>query len=262
MLEFDFRNGSLRRKYDGLKYALKCVEDVTYELSLLEVEGGAVTDADGALLKRARLSPEAEAVSLICDEELDAIRARMDTYDKQREEVIKQSRDVQKLAKQAIFSVHRGNLQESAAKLDQAKKIASTILAITDPNPTLRTGAFSNSLEEWAEGALTLEWKANKRIMTKQEMGCINTHEYIGALSDFTGEIGRLAVASASMRDLDAVRDVMQADVAISAGIMQLVGAGGGKYSKKSDAISTNLKKVEDTVSFAVAVVVVVVVVL
>jgi hypothetical protein len=36
MLEFDFRNGPLRRKYDGLKYCLKTIEDISFELSLHE----------------------------------------------------------------------------------------------------------------------------------------------------------------------------------------------------------------------------------
>ena len=36
MLEFDFRNGPIRRKYDGLKYALKTIEDIVYEISLVE----------------------------------------------------------------------------------------------------------------------------------------------------------------------------------------------------------------------------------
>ena len=35
-LEFDFRNGHLRRKYDGLKYVIKTIEDITYELSLVQ----------------------------------------------------------------------------------------------------------------------------------------------------------------------------------------------------------------------------------
>lgn len=33
-LQFDFRNGSLRKKYDSLKYVLKNLENTLYELSL------------------------------------------------------------------------------------------------------------------------------------------------------------------------------------------------------------------------------------
>jgi len=40
-------------------------------------------------------------------------------------------------------------------------------------HPTLRPGAFSNSLEEWAEGAMTLEWAEKQRVMTMEEMKVI-----------------------------------------------------------------------------------------
>ena len=33
-LKFDFRNGALRKKYDGLKYTLKKMENTLYEMSL------------------------------------------------------------------------------------------------------------------------------------------------------------------------------------------------------------------------------------
>jgi len=263
MLEFDFRNGPLRRKYDGLKYALKGVEDVLYELSLLHKDGPAVvtesTELPDSKRKRsegngdgsgAGASSSMEALTdinpLIDGAELDAIRARMDAYDKLREDVIKQSRDVQKFAKQAIFAVHRGTLEEAQKKLDEAKRIALLILSTISEQPALRAGSLSNSLEEWAEGAMTLEWVRSSRIMTRSDMPFVNTNEYVGALSDFTGEIGRLAVAAASKRDLVSVRRVLQADVAIYAGLMQV--NVGGKYTKKCEAVATNLKKVEDVV--------------
>jgi predicted translin family RNA/ssDNA-binding protein len=110
--------------------------------------------------------------------------------------------------------------------------------------PQLRPGAFSNSIEEWGEGVLFLEWVKNKRIMGMTEMGLINSTEYVGALSDFTGEIGRLGVAAASRRDVAAVRAILQAIVAVAKGLMQLDTA--GRFNKKTDAVLTNLKKMED----------------
>lgn len=44
-LEFDFRNGNLRRKYDGLKYALRRVEDVTYEMVINASPSSVVLDS-------------------------------------------------------------------------------------------------------------------------------------------------------------------------------------------------------------------------
>lgn len=245
MLQMDFRNGPLRRKYDGLKYALKNIEDVTYELSLLESDG----DSQGPPTKKARTEDEAiDASTLIQVTEIDAIKERLETYDKLREGVIKDSRDVQKLSKQAIFSIHRGNLKQSTKQLDEALIKAKAIMLVVDKHPGLRWGAFSNSLEEWAEGVITLEWAKNGKVPSKKEVGddILNNHEYVGALSDFTGEIGRMAVASASKRDIDTVRKIQQAGISISQNLMQI--NTGGKFTKKVDAVNTNLRKVEDIV--------------
>jgi predicted translin family RNA/ssDNA-binding protein len=248
MLEFDFRNGPLRKKYDGLKYALKTIEDVMFELSMVDdnfIDGADTMNVDDGECPAKRAKLEA-AVDLLDVAAIDAIRQRMEAYDKLREEVIKQSRDVQKLSKQAIFAVHRGNLKDCRIKLDQAMAIAVKILVIVNEHPTLRQGAFGNSLEEWAEGAMTLEWAEKQVVMSMEDMKVVNYHEYIGALSDFSGEIGRMAVASAAKRDVESVRRVLQVDVAI-AGALMLVNTS-GRYTQKTNAVLMNLKKVEDIV--------------
>ena len=236
MLEFDFRNGQLRRKYDGLKYALKKLEDVSYELSL-------AAEPDANPLKKMKLDPED---SLICSAEIEQIRERMEAYDKLREELIKASRDVQKLSKQAIFAVHRGNLKESRQKLDQSRAIAQSILERMKDSISLRQGAVSNCIEEWAEGMLFLEWMTSRKLLTKAELGIVNDVEYVGGLSDFTGEIGRVAVAYATNRNIDGVKEVMQTDVIVLSALAELNVT--GRYSKKVDAVAMNLRKVEDIV--------------
>lgn len=47
--QFDFRNGALRKKFDGLKYTLKKLESTLYELSLTANLGFArdVAEPDG-----------------------------------------------------------------------------------------------------------------------------------------------------------------------------------------------------------------------
>jgi len=135
-LAFDFRNGPLRRKYDGLKYALRRLEDVLYELSL---GGGAAPPPDGA------------AAAQPCLASLEAVRARMEASDAARELVIKRSRDVQKGAKQAIFACHRGDAAKAAALLDAAAAAATEILqdpALVAKWPALRGGALGAALEE------------------------------------------------------------------------------------------------------------------
>lgn len=129
MLEFDFRNGHLRRKYDGLKYALKTIEEILFELSLVNLGQKSTniseeTDSTSLPIKKMRI----DEYSLVQVEDFNNIRVRMDSYDKERETVIKMSRDIQKLSKQSIFSVHRGNLQDAEQKTSDAKKIVDTLL--------------------------------------------------------------------------------------------------------------------------------------
>ena len=153
MLEFNFRNGPIRRKYDGLKYALKTIEDVVYEISLLDdipfttlekhtnendmpakkqkVEIDSKNDKS-EILGDVNTAVEIDEDSLLDVQAINTIRDRMETYDKLREDVIKQSRDVQKLSKLAIYSIHRGALKDSKMKLNQAMVFAMKIFEIVD----------------------------------------------------------------------------------------------------------------------------------
>jgi hypothetical protein len=45
LIKFDFKNGPLRQKYDGVKYAVKKLENILYEL----VVTGAENDETGML---------------------------------------------------------------------------------------------------------------------------------------------------------------------------------------------------------------------
>lgn len=236
MLEFDFRNGQLRRKYDGLKYALKKLEDISYEMSL-------IAEPEGQAIKKMRLEP---VESLICEVEMEQVRGRMELYDKLREDLIKGSRDVQKLSKQAIFAVHRGNFKESRNKLDQSRVMLESILDRMSNSASLRQGAVSNCIEEWAEGMLFLEWMTSRKMLTKEDLRFVNDVEYVGGLSDFTGEIGRVAVAYATNRNVDGVKEVMQTDAIILSALAELNVT--GRFTKKVDAVATNLRKVEDIV--------------
>jgi len=130
MIEFDFRNGPLRKKFDGIKWALKKLEEIIYELSLAE-------DDDGPLVKRMRQESEVQARgSLLNDAELNEIRARYEGVDKLREDVIKQARDVQKLSKQAVYSVHRNDINDASTKCIEAmnliKKISAKIAEVSN----------------------------------------------------------------------------------------------------------------------------------
>lgn len=93
---------------------------------------------------------------------------------------------------------------------------------------------------------MLLHWVQHHTIPSKNELGLVNDSEYIGGLSDFTGEIGRIAVMQAAKRDLDGVREIQQADIVVADFISQLNIA--NRFGKKLEAVNMNLRKVEDIV--------------
>lgn len=142
-LQFDFRNGILRRKYDGLKYVLKHLEDISFGLFLsLEKESyksneleESFNDNQEMVSKRSKIEEDVRNLSFFSSKVVDCfnqILIRMRTDDQAREEVIKQSRDVQKLSKQAIYSVLRKNYSEASKKIDTACQLSQKIFSIID----------------------------------------------------------------------------------------------------------------------------------
>lgn len=103
---------------------------------------------------------------------------------------------------------------------------------------------ISLSLEEWAEGKLLLEWVDRKSILSRDQATIINNTEYIGAISDFTGEIGRLAVMHAGKRDYTAVYEVYEVMLVVHK-VMTNLNAN-HRYNKKVEAIATNLRKLSE----------------
>ncbi len=118
----------------------------------------------------------------------------------------------------------------------------------------LRTASHINwqvgaAVCRYAEARLTQVWFSDSKSQTIAGLshphfaGIIETTEYLGGLADFTGEVGRWAVAAASRRDEAAVRAALATDHACLQAWMAL--QVGGKLAKKEAAIKTNTRKVE-----------------
>ncbi len=108
----------------------------------------------------------------------------------------------------------------------------------------MRPGSFSNALEEYAEGVILLHWIEYHTIPGMFEVCIVNEGEYIGGLSDFTGEIGRIAVIQAAKRELESVKEIQQV-LNVVANFISQVNVG-NRFNKKLDAVYTNLRKVEE----------------
>ncbi|GMH95191.1 hypothetical protein TrVE_jg12933 [Triparma verrucosa] len=244
--EFDFRNGPIRRKFDGIKYAVRKCENVLYELAV--TERTKVEEAVEPAAKKQKSDPEAAAsgeASFLDMSELAAIKTRYEGYDATRELVIKKCREIQKAAKNSIFAMHRGDLKKAKSLIETCETVGNEILVTIKDEPTLRQGSFSNSLEEYAEALLFWTWLDNGTVMTFDDFKKIeiNEEEYLGGICDLSGEVGRVAVVYGTKRDQEGVQKCLDTNLSILIGLEGLYLP--GKLSKKMDPLKQSVQKLE-----------------
>jgi len=249
LLQLDFRNGPLRRKYDGTKYSLKALETLLYEL--------AVTGAENAEPEAKRQKQEPS--NLLPMDQLAEIRKRMEHRDELRESLIKKSRDGQKAAKQSIFALHRGDKDRALQLMQECKDcIHNQLLPIVKEEPPLRGGSFGNVLEEYVEAKLFCAWLYGKDAQAAGDMNgpagillqpedfdiALQPEEYLGGLGDLTGEVGRYAVQRGTARDVDGVKLCLQTNASIYTAMQALERLPQG-IGKKMDAVRRSVEKLE-----------------
>jgi len=281
LMKFDFRNGMLRRKYDGVKYALKTCETVLYELSVTGccVEGGGADDTGGVAgeqpQKRLKTNPLGDDPMVPAPtpsttegirDELETIRKRIEHRDDVRETLIKRCRDAQKKAKQAIYSLHRGDTKRADALLSECEQITKEdLIPIVEKERSLRLGSsLGGVLEEYAEAKLFRAWILGMDDDTNDAQiegvpKCtllqphhltaklpLSTEEYLGGLCDLTGEVGRYAVQRGTVRDSTGVRLCLTTNRAIlySLEMLERLPSMGG-IGKKMDPLRHSVEKLE-----------------
>ena len=254
---FDLRNGQLRRSFDSLKYVERRLQDIIYELSLFppsdsaaagSTEPAAAAAAAAATAAAAAAEPPAPLIDVAA---LEAAREAYSALDAAREALIKKCREPQKLAKQSIFALQRGDPAGGARQLAAATKLAAGVLSEdVAAHPSLRQqGCLKGMLEELGEAALFEHWLNGHGLLKRDEAAlaglALSPSEYLGALGDLVGEIGRYAVRKATARDRDAVRASLASAVAVQSAFLSLGSAVPRGSNKKVDTLNLAVKKLE-----------------
>lgn len=177
--------------------------------------------------------------------EFSAIRKQMEDYDASRDTIIKESRDITKLSKQAIYSLHREDPATAKQQLADAEKVIAKLLKSIKADPRVRTGSFSASLEEYTEAKAFLRFLENGKLISCKELKVVEAEEYLLGLTDFTGELMRHAVLRATKRDRKAVEAARNMIDEIY-GQFVMFDFRNSELRKKYDSIKYNLQKVEN----------------
>ncbi|MEK7631552.1 MAG: hypothetical protein AAB445_01620 [Patescibacteria group bacterium] len=161
-----------------------------------------------------------------------------------REVVIRQTREALQQSKLAIFAVHRNEDKEAKQLVEQAgKQLEKLQKQLKDQPRFLSDGNLLAALEEFGEAWLVVEFARGKKL-TFSKQPKLAPEQQIGALADFTGELGRRAVLKATERKL---KDVEKIYATVSDVVRHLAEADlTGQARQKFDEAKRNLKRIEE----------------
>lgn len=161
-----------------------------------------------------------------------------------REVVIRQTREALQQSKLAIFAVHRNEDNEAKKLVEQAGKQLEKLQGQLKASPRFwNDGNLLAALEEFGEAWLVVEFARGKQLAFPKKPK-LAPEQQIGALADFTGELGRRAVLKATERKN---KDVEKIYTTVSDVVRHLVEADlTGPARQKADEAKRNLKRIEE----------------
>lgn len=174
------------------------------------------------------------------------IQKQLEESDENREDVIKKSRDVLKLSKQAIYCAHREDLKKAKQLLKQANSVIKTLKKANKEYFLWSIGIYSCGMQEYVEAATYLSFVAKDNFPTPKTLGATN-EDYLMGLADLTGELCRRAVMLATKKDKKEVAKIYKLVDDIHGEFLKFHFRN-GELRKKSDSIKWNLKKIEEVI--------------
>jgi predicted translin family RNA/ssDNA-binding protein len=165
--------------------------------------------------------------------------------DQQRELLIKKSRDVLKLSKQLIYSIHREDLESAKELSKQLDKSFGELRKIAENNPELKySGSSRISAQEYAEAMCYFYFVSENRLPTRAELK-LDADTYLLGLCDLTGELVRKAINDAIKGRLDSALKIKEVVEEIYGELLQF-DFRNSELRKKFDSIKYDLRRLED----------------
>jgi predicted translin family RNA/ssDNA-binding protein len=177
--------------------------------------------------------------------EFNEIRKRLSSYDSKREELIKKSRELLKISKQVIYSVHRGNDSESLVSLKKAAKIKKELDKIASFDKKLFfEGSYSDGCQEYVEAVCYHKYVKTGKLIGSKELE-VSYEDYLMGICDLTGELTRRAVSLVTKGKGKEVLPIKNFVEDIYGEFLKF-DLRNGHLRKKYDSIKWNLKKLEE----------------
>jgi translin len=175
------------------------------------------------------------------------LRKDMESHDKIREQVIRDSRKVIIASKTAIGAVHRDELEKAESVLETMKKDLDILKERIKKSPRLEfEGIFKVAIQEYVEALSLLEFVKNGKIVSYSDE-FVDSEYYLMGLCDLSGELVRKAINSSIKENYQMavkIRKILE-EIYIE---MSKFDFKNGELRRKYDGIKYDIKKLDDLV--------------
>ena len=179
--------------------------------------------------------------------DFDRIKKEMQEFEDEREQLIRESRDILKKSKQTIYLVHGNEFRKAQSLLSSVENKIKEAKRHIRRNPKLDfLGAYSVAIQEYVEAQCYLTFVMQKKIPSCKKLS-VQAEDYLLGLCDFTGELARRAVHAVIHKRYDEVYEIREMTEKVY-GLFLELNLRNGELRKKSDSIKWNLKKIEDII--------------
>ena len=173
--------------------------------------------------------------------DFDKISKELKALDETREEAIAKSRDIIRLSKQIIYSLHRSDTKTASELM---KKIKLDTSLLKESHFQSDTNMPFVAVQEYVEAACYFSYITKGKIPSKEALN-VTVEAYLCGLADLTGELMRKAIdflINNKFNDAEKIKNLVDE---IYGGFLQL-DLRNGEIRKKSDSIKRNLTKIQD----------------
>jgi len=177
--------------------------------------------------------------------EFKSLRKDYEKQDKLRNDLILKSRDVIKLSKKIIYSVHRNDLKRAGEDVNRIKRLISSIKKLTNSKIS-DVGYLRSAFQEFVEAVCFFEFIKNKKIPGHKDLG-VDVDSYLLGICDLTGELMRYATNNFINKNFKVVLEVRELMGFIYDELM-LFDFRSGELRNKFDSIKYSVKKLDDLV--------------
>jgi len=221
LLDYDFQNDYLWRKFEDTKYALKTLETIMYEVNIT------ADDDMQPLKKRAKLA------STLPIDDLQAVFDRIEHRENLRKQLSGICRKIRKYTRQAIYRLHRDDFGKAFQHLTESEKLLKEeVLPIIKEENPLKSGTYVSTMEDYIEAKIFYAWLAGKEETLKDTSSALLTpadfelkvrpEQYLSGLCNVTAQIVQVAMQKRTENDMYGLQNCLEAISAINNAVLTL----------------------------------------